>query len=288
ADPAWRLAARAPRRAGRPPAPADARPAPDEKRRPARSGCRPGRPRAMAVKPVLVLHGGAGRRRRDAEAAQRAGLARALEAGWSVLARGGSSLDAVTAAVVALEDDPGFNAGRGAVATAEGRYELDASIMDGATRRAGAVAAVATLRNPILAARAVMEHSPHVLLAGPGAARFARAHGLAFAPASGFARARRDARTAADAAPGTVGAVARDRDGHLAAATSTGGTAGKLPGRVGDSPIVGAGTWVDDRTCAVSGTGDGERFVRAALPPEVPARMRHCADSLAPPPARPL
>ena len=175
-----------------------------------------------------------------------------------------------------LEDDPCFNAGRGAVATAEGRYELDASIMDGATRRAGGVAAVANLRNPILAARAVMEHSPHVLLAGPGAARFARAHGIAIAPTSYFAGARR----AAGAARGTVGAVARDRGGHLAAATSTGGRTGQLPGRVGDPPIVGAGTWADDRTCAVSGTGDGERFLRTALAAEVAARMRHRGDSL--------
>ena len=234
------------------------------------------------MKPAIAIQGGAGFSRKTAEQPYLAGLMRALDAGWTLLAGGGSSLDAVTAAVVALEDDPLFNAGRGAVYNAEGRHELDASIMDGATLRAGAVAAVSRIRNPILAARAVMEHSPHVLLAGRGAERFAKKHRLVFSPPSYFhTHARLEAlKKNLKRHHGTVGAVALDREGNLAAATSTGGFTGKLPGRVGDSPIVGAGTWADNATCAVSGTGDGEIFMRTALAHEVAARIRHRGDAL--------
>jgi len=201
----------------------------------------------------------------------------ALDAGHQILAGGGSSLDAVTAAVVALEDDPLFNAGRGAVYTAAGKHELDASIMDGATLRAGAVAAVSRIRNPVLAARAVMETSPHVLLVARGAEQFARQHGLPLVRDTYFnTQERREAlRKGLKRHHGTVGAVALDRHGNLAAATSTGGYTGKLPGRVGDSPLIGAGTYADNSSCAVSGTGWGEAFIRIALAHEVSARMRH-------------
>jgi len=234
---------------------------------------------------AMAIHGGAGVMRRLSQA-QRAmyceGLERALERGYEVLRRNGSSLDAVTAAVVALEDDPLFNAGRGAVYNAAGRHELDASIMDGATRAAGAVAAVSRIRNPVLAARAVMEKSPHVLLAGKGAEDFARRHGLSLVSAKYFHTAARLAalRKGLKRHHGTVGAVALDRRGNLAAATSTGGYTGKLAGRVGDSPIVGAGTYADNASCAVSGTGWGEAFIRVALAHEVSARMRHLNEPL--------
>jgi beta-aspartyl-peptidase (threonine type) len=233
-----------------------------------------------AFRPAIAVHGGAGVMRGiTAQGAKRyqAGLERALAAGYSVLEAGAASLDAVTAAVVVLEDDPLFNAGRGAAYTADERHELDASIMDGATLRAGAVAAVSRIRNPVLAARAVMEHSPHVLLAGRGAEAFARKHGIAFAPPSYFHTAGR----LAALRRGTVGAVALDAQGNLAAATSTGGSTGKLAGRVGDSPIVGAGTYADNATCAVSGTGLGEAFMRVALAHEVSARMRLAGEPLA-------
>jgi len=229
-------------------------------------------------RPVLAIHGGAGVICGAVTPRHRAGLRRALRAGWKVLDAGGASLDAVTAAVVALEDDPLFNAGRGAAYNAEAKHELDAAIMDGATLRAGAVAAVSRIRNPVLAARAVMEHSPHVMLAGKGAERFASRQKIRLVDPGYFRTAARGK----DLEPrhGTVGAVALDRDGNLAAATSTGGVPGKLPGRVGDSPIVGAGTWADNATCAVSGTGDGELFVRTVLAYDVAARMRYRGDSL--------
>lgn len=237
------------------------------------------------TRPVIAIHGGAGVMRgitREKQGPYLAGLQRALDAGYRVLQAGGSSLDAVTAAVMALEDDPLFNAGRGSVYTAEGKHELDASIMDGASLRAGAVAAVSRIKNPVLAARAVMEHSPHVLLAGRGAEQFARRHGLKFMPAAYFHTAARLAalRKGLRRHHGTVGAVALDRQGDLAAATSTGGYTGKLPGRVGDSPIIGAGTYADNASCAVSGTGWGEAFIRVALAHEVCARMRHRGESL--------
>jgi isoaspartyl peptidase/L-asparaginase-like protein (Ntn-hydrolase superfamily) len=214
---------------------------------------------------------------RAQQAMYRQGLERALDAGYQVLARGGASLDAVSAAVAALEDDPLFNAGRGAVYNREGKHELDASIMDGATLRAGAVAAVSRIRNPVLAARAVMEKSPHVLLVGRGAEQFARQHGLPLVRNTYFnTQERREAlRKGLKRHHGTVGAVALDRRGDLAAATSTGGYTGKLSGRVGDSPLIGAGTYADNSSCAVSGTGWGEAFIRIALAHEVSARMRH-------------
>jgi len=238
--------------------------------------------------PVIALHGGAGTIRTAEMTAGRAArykeaLGKALEAGNTVLQRGGTALDAVTAAVVAMEDSPLFNAGRGAVYNAAGRHELDAAIMDGRTLRAGAVACVERIRNPVLAARAVMEHTRHVLLAGRGAERFARQRKLAMVPTSYFYTAERLAALKRNLQDhhGTVGAVALDRDGNLAAATSTGGYTGKLPGRVGDSPLVGAGTYADNRACAVSGTGLGELFIRSVLAYDVAARMRYRRESLA-------
>jgi isoaspartyl peptidase/L-asparaginase-like protein (Ntn-hydrolase superfamily) len=236
---------------------------------------------------VLAIHGGAGTMPRRAMTSARAtayrqGLDEALSSGYELLQRGAPALDAAIAAVVAMEDSPLFNAGRGAVYNAEGRHELDAAVMDGATLRAGAVACVSRIRNPVLAARAVMEQSRHVLLAGKGAERFAREQGLKTAPASYFHTPERLAALKANLKShhGTVGAVALDRDGNLAAATSTGGYTGKLPGRVGDSPLVGAGTYADNRACAVSGTGLGEAFIRALVAYDVAARMRYRGDSL--------
>jgi isoaspartyl peptidase/L-asparaginase-like protein (Ntn-hydrolase superfamily) len=237
--------------------------------------------------PVIALHGGAGTlRKSDMSARQaaryRAALQDALIKGYSILRNNGTSLDAVAAAVVAMEDSPLFNAGRGAVYNAEGRHELDAAIMDGATLRAGAVACVGRIRNPVLAARAVMEHTRHVLLAGRGAERFARARNLAMVSPGYFAtRTRLTAlRRKLVGHHGTVGAVALDRDGNLAAATSTGGFTAKLPGRIGDTPLVGAGTYADNATCAVSGTGLGEAFIRCVLAHDVAARMRYRGDPL--------
>jgi beta-aspartyl-peptidase (threonine type) len=237
---------------------------------------------------VLAVHGGAGAAWSDAGSAAEAerGLIESLRAGFSVLAAGGGALDAVERAVVVLEDHPLFNAGRGGALTAEGGIELDAAVMDGRTRAAGAVACVRSVANPVRAARLVLERSPHVLLAGPGAEAFAAAHGLpAIEPAALVTPPRRAEwerarQRAAAASGGTVGAVARDAAGHLAAATSTGGVAGKLPGRVGDSPLVGAGSWADDASCAVSATGAGEAFVRAAFAHEVDARVRLLGASL--------
>jgi L-asparaginase / beta-aspartyl-peptidase len=215
-------------------------------------------------------------------------LRRALAAGRDVLAVGGSALDAATRAVTALEDDPLFNAGRGSVFTAAGTQEMDASVMDGRDHRAGAVAGIFGPRNPVLAARAVMERSPHVLLIGEGALAFCREQRVPFAEPGYFSteerlrellevleKRRRDA-----AEEGTVGAVARDRDGNLAAATSTGGMTGKTPGRVGDSPIIGAGTYADNATCAVSATGHGEFFIRYGAAFEIATRLRHAGQSL--------
>ncbi|HWD59804.1 MAG TPA: isoaspartyl peptidase/L-asparaginase [Stellaceae bacterium] len=248
---------------------------------------------------ALALHGGAGTLVRgemtpEREALYRAGLGRALAAGREVLAGGGTALDAVCAAVCALEDEPLFNAGRGAVFTRAGTQEMDAAVMDGRERAAGAVAGIFGPRNPVLAARAVMETSPHVLLIGAGAMQFCRAAGLVFAEPGYFfteARWRALAETLAQEEAGrldadesrrhgTVGAVARDRSGNLAAATSTGGMTGKLPGRVGDSPIVGAGTFADNATCAVSCTGHGEFFIRYAAAHEIAARIAHAGQPL--------
>ncbi len=228
------------------------------------------------MRPALAVHGGAGVLRADKPGARhRAVLKEALEAGYELLVDGKAALDAVAAAVVVLEDSPLFNAGRGSSFNADGEIEMDASIMDGATLRAGAVAAVRRIRNPILAARAVMEKTRHVLLAGSGAERFARTHGLKLERPEYFHTARRLSALKRNRISyhGTVGAVALDAHGNLAAATSTGGYTGKLPGRVGDSPLIGAGTYADNRACAVSGTGMGEAFIRAAVGHDVCARM---------------
>lgn len=254
----------------------------------------------MTTEFALAIHGGAGTLRRDAMSRARralyhAGLRRALDAGRAILATGGSALDSVTAAVVALEDDPLFNAGRGAVFTSAGTQEMDAAIMEGHEHRAGAVAGIFGPKNPILAARAVMEHTPHVLLIGEGALALCRTEGLVFADRDYFytaARwralqqtlARQGGGTAEDDEArrhGTVGAVARDCRGDLAAATSTGGMTGKLPGRVGDSPIIGAGTYADNASCAVSATGHGEYFIRFGVAHEVAARIAHRGETLA-------
>ena len=232
---------------------------------------------------AIAVHGGAGAMTRaslapEREGVLRAALTEALETGRRVLAEGGSSLDAVTAAVRVLEDSPHFNAGKGAVFTSEGTNELDASIMDGATLRAGAVAGVTTVKNPVEAARAVMERSRHVLLAGKGADRFAKEQGLAIVDPSYFRteeRWRQFQRAKDEAKLGTVGAVALDKAGNLAAATSTGGIAGKRIGRVGDSPIIGAGTWAENESVAVSATGTGETFLRVAAAHDIAALVKY-------------
>jgi beta-aspartyl-peptidase (threonine type) len=271
----------------------------------------PGTPSAEAAGHAtgwaIAIHGGAG----DGEwehmdqataAAYHSSLAKALAAGSAVLKRNGKALDAVEAAVEVLEDDPLFNAGRGSAFAADGTNEMDAALMDGATLEAGSVAAVHSTRHPIALARAVMDHTPYVMMVGAGADAFARAQGLEQEPpcffftemrwqefasimrASGRPVPPRPAGVnpatnpagASALAPniflhryGTVGAVARDSEGHLAAATSTGGMQGKLPGRVGDSPLIGAGTYASDHSCAVSGTGVGEYFIRLTLAREV-------------------
>jgi beta-aspartyl-peptidase (threonine type) len=231
------------------------------------------------MKPVIAIHGGAGVMRRDKPGEQqRAVLKRALESAHEQK----TALDAVTAAVVVLEDSPLFNAGRGSCFNADGEIEMDASIMDGEGLRAGAVAAVKRIRNPVLAARAVMEKTRHVLLGGDGAERFAREQGLALEEPSYFATEKRLSALKRNLKyhHGTVGAVALDQDGNLAAATSTGGYTGKLPGRIGDSPLIGAGNYADNRACAVSGTGLGEAFIRAAVAYDVAARMRYRKEAL--------
>jgi len=239
---------------------------------------------------TIVIHGGAGSMTPDTlgaaeETAARQGLAAAIEAGASILRVGGAAIDAVQAAVRVLEDDPHFNAGRGSVFTAEGRIECDAAIMDGASLNAGAVAGVRSTKNPILLARAVMDHSTHVFLAGAGADGFARAHDIEAAERGWFETPERrrqlDEILANPDLPfdssmkyGTVGAVAVDGEGHVAAATSTGGLTGKKWGRVGDSPLIGAGTYADDRAAAVSCTGSGEYFIRLGVAHEICARVR--------------
>jgi beta-aspartyl-peptidase (threonine type) len=237
---------------------------------------------------TLVIHGGSGSMTRDTltpaeDAGARAGLAAALEAGAKLLRAQGDAIDAVCAAVAVLEDDPHFNAGRGAVFSWEGVNELDAAIMDGRTRAAGAVSAITATRHPIALARRVMEDGRHVLLSGPGADAFSREQGLEQADPAWFAlperRRQLDELRAgggfdAGMKYGTVGAVALDAHGHVAAATSTGGLTAKRWGRIGDSPLIGAGTYADDRACAVSCTGSGEYFIRAAAAHEIAARTR--------------
>jgi beta-aspartyl-peptidase (threonine type) len=248
------------------------------------------------VLPAIAVHGGAGDLGADdpasfgADAPRLVGVREAARAGFEILARGGSALDAVEAAVRFLEDDPTYNAGTGACLTSAGDVELDASIMDGFTLRCGAVAVLKDVKNPVTVARRVMERSEHVLLAGPGASAFARSVGIPSHDNALLVTPRQRARwerllvvpgPPEDAAPeqlaspaaskGTVGAVARDREGHLAAATSTGGMVMKRPGRVGDTPIIGCGTYADDTLAAVSCTGHGERIIQLTL-------ARHCAD----------
>jgi L-asparaginase / beta-aspartyl-peptidase len=276
-------------------------------------------PKLPALKPFgFVIHGGAGTIERsrmtpEREAAYRAKLSEALRAGFDVLARGGPGLDAAVAAVTLLEDSPLFNAGKGAVFTSAGTNELDASIMDGKTLMAGAVAGVRRVKNPIRLARLVMEKSPHVMMVGEGAEAFARqTGGIEFVDPKYFyteerfqqlkRRQEEERRKSGAARPsgpprmpargaeslllddrkfGTVGAVALDRAGNLAAATSTGGMTNKRFGRVGDSPVIGAGTYADNETCAVSCTGDGEYFIRAGVAHAVSAAMRYGGKSLA-------
>ena len=246
----------------------------------------------------LAVHGGAGTLPRQdmspqAEENYRSGLEQALTAGYALLESGASSVDAVTAAVVALENNPLFNAGRGAVFTLEGRNELDASIMEGHGLKAGAVCGLTQIKNPVELAKAVMQRSEHVMLAGSGAEEFAQSVGFEFVPQSYFyTEARwnqlqriRGGDTSLSALTishiGTVGAVALDAQGHLAAATSTGGMTGKRYHRIGDSPIIGAGTYADDRSCAVSATGHGELFIRAAVAHDICSRMRFAGRRLA-------
>src|ERR1700723_44851 len=239
----------------------------------------------------IAIHGGAGTLPRadmsaEAERRYRSGLKEAIDAGFAVLQENGTSIEAVTRAVVLLEDNPLFNAGKGAVFTLDGRNELDASIMDGGTLKAGAVCGVTRIRNPVTLARAVMERSPHVMLAGAGAEEFASAQGFSFVPQSYFHTPERwrqlerirggDAGLSALTIShiGTVGAVALDAHGRLAAATSTGGMTGKRYQRIGDSPIIGAGTYADNRSCAVSATGHGEVFIRTVVAHDICSRMR--------------
>jgi beta-aspartyl-peptidase (threonine type) len=260
---------------------------------------------ARPARIALAVHGGAGtieRSKMTAEREQeyRVGIEHALRTGREILDGGGSSLDAVEAAVRVLEDDPHFNAGKGSVFTSAGTNEMDAAIMDGKILSVGAVACLEHVRNPIVLARTVMEKSKHVLMVGRGAEEFAKRNGIELVDAKYFFTQRRwDELQAAKAAEksgaddgkkfiiseveshGTVGAVARDAQGNLAAATSTGGTTNKLPGRVGDSPIIGAGTYANNATCAVSCTGDGEFFIRAAVAHQVSALMELRGMSLA-------
>ncbi len=254
---------------------------------------------AAPVQPVLVIHGGAGVTRAGLSAADeaeaRAAMTRALQAGHAVLAGGQPAVDAVAATIAVLEDAPQFNAGRGAVFTHDGRNELDASIMDGASGQAGAVAGVHRVKNPIRLARAVMEKSRHVMLVGDGAEVFAQEQGIELVDPSYFrtdkrwqqlqralkeeagGQAHADLETARHF--GTVGALALDAQGRLAAGTSTGGMTNKRYGRVGDSPIIGAGTYANDQ-CAVSGTGWGEYYIRAVAAYDICARVKYAGQSL--------
>lgn len=243
--------------------------------------------------PVIVLHGGAGAWKRDGEQQVLAAMREALAAGHEVLARRGRALDAVQATVEVMEDAPWFNSGRGAVSTSEGVVELDAAIMDGTGRRAGACAAVTGVRHPVALARTILDGTRHVLVVGRGAERLADEAGLERVDDSWFAQAAhlsgpeaippgkaaeyraRPAEEVPYTEAETVGAVALDAAGHLAAATSTGGMRGQLPGRVGDAPLPGAGTWAEDGVCAVSATGDGEAFITAAVAHEVASMVRH-------------
>ena len=242
----------------------------------------------------IVIHGGAGVILREnlsdeQEAAYRAALEVSLKAGADVLSQGGSAVDAVQAAVITMEDDPLFNAGKGAVMTAAREHELDASIMDGRDRNAGSVAGVKRVKNPILAARAVMDQSEHVMFAGEGADAFAESVGLDMVDNSYFTTERREQaldrvlrsreRTDADR-HGTVGAVALDSEGNIAAATTTGGMTAKAAGRIGDSPLIGAATYAQNGLCAVSATGHGEYFIRVGVAKTICARVELAGDDI--------
>jgi beta-aspartyl-peptidase (threonine type) len=243
----------------------------------------------------LVIHGGSGileraRSTPEQDRLARSALERALDSGGTVLAEGGGAVDAVEQAVRILEDDPAFNAGRGAVFTYQGTNELDAAVMDGRSRDAGAVTGITATRNPVSLARAVMEHSPHVFLSREGADQFSREQGLEQVGPEWFATEERRRQLEAmrsegdhyfdeELKYGTVGAVAVDLRGHVAAATSTGGLTGKRWGRIGDTPLIGSGTYADDRAGAVSATGAGEYFIRAAVAHEICARIRMLGES---------
>jgi beta-aspartyl-peptidase (threonine type) len=250
---------------------------------------------------ILVLHGGAGVWRNELtperERESREAMRTALRVGEGVLRTNGTSLDAVEAAIRVLEDSPVFNAGKGSVLTSAGTVEMDASIMDGGTKKAGAVASVKRIKNPITAARAVMEKSPHVMMVGDGAEAFAKEQGTRLMSPSYFitpfrkeqwekekrkgkTKEKRTAEAEARDAIGTVGAVALDGRGNLAAGTSTGGMLNKKFGRVGDSPIIGAGTYANNATCAVSATGHGEYFIRSVVAHDVSALMEYKAMSV--------
>ena len=234
---------------------------------------------AMASNIAIVIHGGAGWSRNQTEEKLKSiedGLKRALDEGFAILESGGTSLDAVEAAVVILEDDVTFNAGKGSVYTAEEKQEMDASIMTGELQNAGAVASVSTIKNPIKLARYVMEKTEHVLIVGQGAEKVAIKGGLEVVDPSYFyskEKLDRVRRQKTKDELSTVGAVAIDKEGNISAATSTGGRSNKLPGRVGDSPIIGAGTWAQNNLCGVSGTGHGEYFMRFNVAREICARM---------------
>ena len=252
---------------------------------------------AVTIKPwVLVIQGGAGGPPKgtytpEKEKEYTDKLTEALQAGAAILRNGGTSMDAVEAAICMLEDSPLFNAGKGAVLDEDGKAELDASVMDGKTMMAGAVAGVTTIKNPISAARKVMTSSPHVLLIGTGAEKFARNQGLEIVDPSYFitqerldqwkkSRQKIDSLQKAGKKPGTVGAVAMDQSGNLAAGTSTGGMMNKMAGRVGDSPIIGAGTYANNNTCAISATGHGEFFIRNVVAYDISAMMEYKGISL--------
>ena len=233
----------------------------------------------MASNIAIVIHGGAGWSRNQTEEKLKSiedGLKRALDEGFAILESGGTSLDAVEAAVVILEDDVTFNAGKGSVYTAEEKQEMDASIMTGELQNAGAVASVSTIKNPIKLARYVMEKTEHVLIIGQGAEKVAIKGGIEVVDPSYFyskEKLDRVRRQKTKDELSTVGAVAIDKDGNISAATSTGGRSNKLPGRVGDSPIIGAGTWAQNNLCGVSGTGHGEYFMRFNVAREICARI---------------
>lgn len=258
------------------------------------SSCQPTKPHNEKIlgKYVIVIHGGAGVIEKRLMTPERAKLyhdklQQVIDSGELILKRGGTALDAVTKCITIMEDSPLFNAGKGSVFNERGQNEMDASIMDGKNLMAGAVANVHTIKNPILAARAVMEHTPHVLLISKGAEIFAKNQGLQMEDSSYFFTERRwksylkvKAKMAQGEKHGTVGAVALDKYGNLAAGTSTGGMTYKMYGRVGDSPIIGAGTYADDATCAVSCTGHGEYFIRNVVAYDIGALMKYSGLSL--------